>query len=142
MSLQRDNLKLIHQSHFCKLKKKTQQNKQEAHGPHLLLRNQFKWAMLWLYIYMYYKTDPVVQEEKIFKFHKIRYFCILILSPNVKRCGLSIWTNSNPLYPKMLFTKFAWDWPNGSIEDFKILSVEFYYFVSSPLGKWGGPSFE
>ena len=64
-------------------------------------------------------------------------FCLL--SPNVKRCGLSIWTNSNPLYPKMLFTKFAWDWPNGSIEDFKILSVQFYYFVSSPLGKRRGP---
>ena len=40
------------------------------------------------YDYIYYKTGPVVQEE-IFKFREST-FTILLLSPNVKKCGLSI----------------------------------------------------
>ena len=40
----------------------------------------------------------------------------MLLSPNVKRCGLSLWTNLNPLYPGMLFAKFGWNWPSGYIK--------------------------
>ena len=40
------------------------------------------------YDYIYYKIGPVVQEE-ILKFRE-RTFAILLLSPNVKRWGLSI----------------------------------------------------
>ena len=72
------------------------------------LRNQFK-SMNTLeqsYDHIYYKTGPVAQEEKIFKFHE-NTFAILLLSPNVKRCGFSILTNSIPLYPRMLFAKFG-----------------------------------
>ena len=47
---------------------------------------------------IYYWTGPVVQEEKILKFRDV-LLQFLLLSHNVKRCGLSIWTNSNPLYP-------------------------------------------
>ena len=36
-----------------------------------------------------YKTGPEVQEERIFKFREIT-FAILLLSPNIKRYGLSI----------------------------------------------------
>ena len=96
------------------------QIKQEAHGPN---RSPEKPAQINEYIganydhtCIYYKTGPVVQEEKIFKFGE-NTFAILLLSPNVKRCGLSIWTNSNPLYPRMLFAKFGWNWPCGSIEE-------------------------
>ena len=54
------------------------------------LRNQFKSNTFErTYDYLYYKTGPVVQEEKIFKFCEST-FAILLLSPNVKRCGLSI----------------------------------------------------
>ena len=33
--------------------------------------------------------------------------------------GLFIWTNLNPLHPRMLFAKFGWNWLCGSAEDFK-----------------------
>ena len=65
---------------------------------------------------MYYKIVPVVQEEKIFKFREST-FAIYLLSPNVKMCGLSIWTNSIPLYPGMLLANFGWNWPSDSIEE-------------------------
>ena len=55
------------------------------------LRNQFKSMNTSerSYDYIYYKINPVVQEEKIFKFRECT-FAILLLSPNVKRCGFSI----------------------------------------------------
>ena len=55
------------------------------------LRNQFKSINTFerSYDYIYYKTGPVVQEEKIFKSREST-FAILLLSPNVKRCELSI----------------------------------------------------
>ena len=35
-----------------------------------------------------------------------------------------IWTNLNPLYPRMFCAKFGWDWPSGSWEEvFKKLSM-------------------
>ena len=60
-----------------------------GHIPHL--RNQFKSMNTFEqnYDYIYYKIDQVVQEEKIFKFRECT-FAILLLYPNVKRCGLSI----------------------------------------------------
>ena len=55
------------------------------------LRNQFKSMNIFeqSYDYIYYKTGPVVQEENFLKFCEST-FAILLLSPNVKRCGLSI----------------------------------------------------
>ena len=55
------------------------------------LRNQFKSMNTFelSYDYIYYKTGPVVREEKIFKCRESP-FAILLLSPNVKKCGLSI----------------------------------------------------
>ena len=106
--------------------------KQEAHGPHrspekpvqINLFNTFERS----YDYIYYKIGPIVQE-KIFKFRECT-FAILLLSSNEKRFGLSIWTNLNPVYQRMLFAKFGWNWPNGSRgEDFLKLSMYFYYFV-------------
>ena len=55
------------------------------------LRNQFK-SMNTLersYDYIYYKTGLVVPEKKIFEFRECN-FAVLLLSPNVKRCDLSI----------------------------------------------------
>ena len=49
------------------------------------------------YNYLYYKSGPVVRGEKVFKFHECT-FAILLKSPYVKRCTLSILTNLNPLH--------------------------------------------
>ena len=90
------------------------------------------------YLHIYFKIGLVVQEEKIFLFCKC-LFVNLLLSPIVKMCGLSIWTNWNPLHPGMLFSKFAWNWPSGSIkEDFEIFVIS----LLSPLGKMCCPSFK
>ena len=68
------------------------------------------------YDYIYYKIGPVVQEEEIFKFRECT-FAILLISPYVKRCRLSIWTNLNFLHTGILFAKFGWNWHSGSIQD-------------------------
>ena len=36
----------------------------------------------------------------------------------------SIWTNLNPLHPRMLCAKFGWNWPIGSEEDWPSCSWE------------------
>ena len=38
---------------------------------------------------------------------------IKIISP-LKRAGPFIWTNLNPIYPRMLCAKFDWNWSSGS----------------------------
>ena len=110
---------------------------QEAHGPHRSPQwetSSNQWIHLSkVMINIFYIIGLVVQKEKIFKFREYT-FAILLLSPNVKRSGLSIWTE-NPLYPGMLFAKFCWNWPSESIESFLIV-----YLSLSPLGKMRGPS--
>ena len=79
------------------------------------LRNQFKSKNTFEQSYDY-KIGPVVREEMIFNFCECT-FAILLVSPYVKMCRLSIWTNLNNLHTGMLFAKFGWNWPSGSIED-------------------------
>ena len=43
-----------------------------------------------------------------------RYF--VIISP-WKRVVPFVWTNLNPLHPRMLFAKFGWNWLSGSGEE-------------------------
>ena len=104
------------------------------------LRNQFKSVNTFVrsYDYIYYKTGLVVQEMKIFKFRECT-FAILLLPLDLKRCGLSFWTNLNPLNPKLLFTKFGWYLPSGSIEDILKFSMHFRYFVIISPWKRAGP---
>ena len=79
----------------------------------------------------------MVLGKKIFKISSI-YFCYVIISP-WKRSRPSIWTNLNPLHPRMLCAKFGWNWPSGSRgKDFKFLSKNlsiFPYYL--PLEKSG-----
>ena len=64
---------------------------------------------------------------------------ILIISP-WKRAGPFIWTNLNPLHPRMLCVKFGWNWLCGSgEEDFLISSMYFHYFVIISPWKRAGP---
>ena len=66
-----------------------------------------------------------------------RYF--VIISP-WKRAGPFIWTNLNPLHPRMLCAKFSWNWLSDSgEEDFLILSMYFHYFVIISPWKRAGP---
>ena len=70
-------------------------------------------------------SGPVVLEKKIFKWpHPI----FVIISP-LKRTWPFIWTNLNSPYSRMISIKFDWNWPAGSGEDFKKISVYFYYFA-------------
>ena len=63
------------------------------------------------------EIGTVALEEEIFftiSIMNFRYF--VIISP-YKRAGLFIWINVNSLHPRMLCTKFSWNWPNGSGEE-------------------------
>ena len=60
--------------------------------------------------------------------------------PPWKWVGPFIWTNLNPLHPRLLCVKFGWNWPSGSgEEDFLILSTYFRYFVIISPWKRTGP---
>ena len=60
----------------------------------------------------------VVLEMKIFNSFSYNVFYFAIIS-NWKRAWPFICTNLNPLYSRMLCTKFGWNWQSGSgIEDF------------------------
>ena len=54
------------------------------------------------------------EEDFLISSMYFRYF--VIISP-CKRAGPFIWTNLNPLYPRMLCAKFGWNWPSGSGEE-------------------------
>ena len=72
------------------------------------------------------------------------YFHYFVIISPWKRTGPFIWTNFNPLHPRMFCAKFGWNWLCGSgEEDFLIWSMYFFPFSwLSPLGKGRGPSFE
>ena len=54
------------------------------------------------------------EEDFLISSMYFRYF--IIISP-WKRVGPFIWTNLNPLHPRMLCAKFGWNWPSGSWEE-------------------------
>ena len=60
----------------------------------------------------------------------LMYFRSLVIISSWKRTGPFIWTNLNPLYPRMYFAKFFWNWSNGSGEEIFLFSWMFFrYFV-------------
>ena len=61
------------------------------------------------------EIGPVVLEKNILKFRKVYFHYIVIISP-WQRAGPFIWTNLNPLPPRMLCAKFWWNWLSGSRE--------------------------
>ena len=94
------------------------------------LRIQFKsmniFDRCYDYICMYYEICPIVQEEIFHKFRQCT-FAIWLLSPDVKRRGLSTSTNLNPLLQE-IFAKFGGNWRSGSVkEDFKFSLVCKYF---------------
>ena len=67
------------------------------------------------------------------------YFCYFIIISPWKRARSFIWTKFNPIYPRMHCANFGWNWPSGSWEDFKILSMYYSYFVIISPWKRAGP---
>ena len=68
------------------------------------------------------------------------YFCYLVIISPWKRAWPFIWTNLNPLHPRMHCAKFGWNWPSGSREEFFfILSMYFCYLVIISPWKRTGP---
>ena len=62
------------------------------------------------------KIGSMVQEKNIFKFCQW-IFAISKYLP-WRRAGPFIWTNLNPLHPRMLCAKFSWNWLCGSGEEY------------------------
>ena len=53
------------------------------------------------------------------------YFRYFVIISAWKRAGPFIWTNLNPIYPRMLCAKFGWNWPSGSgKEDENVKSLQ------------------
>ena len=68
------------------------------------------------------------------------YFHYFVIISPWKRTVPFIWTNLNPLHPRMLCAKFSWNWLSGPGEkDFIILSMYFHYFVIISPWKRAGP---
>ena len=44
-------------------------------------------------------------------------FCYFVIISPWKTTGPFIWTNLNPLHPRMLRAKFGWNWPSGFGEE-------------------------
>ena len=66
------------------------------------------------------------------------YFHYFVIISPWKRAGPFIWTNLNPLHPRMLCIKFGWNWPSGSGEEhFYKLSILFLLFPNY-LPFWKG----
>ena len=45
------------------------------------------------------------------------YFHYFVIISPWRRARPFIWTNLNPLHPRMLCAKFGWNWPSGSGEE-------------------------
>ena len=72
--------------------------------------------------------------EEDFLISSMYFHYFVIISP-WKRAGPFIWTNLNPLHPRMLCAKFGWNWLSASGEDdFLILSM--YFHCSLIISTW------
>ena len=58
------------------------------------------------------------------------YFHYFVIISPWNRTGTFIWTNLNPLHPRMLCAKCGWNWLSGSREeDYSFLSMYFCYII-------------
>ena len=74
-------------------------NLNKAHGPH---RSPEETVQINTYIWLYHNVDSE-KKKPIIYFMRIYWFIV--------------WTNLNPLHPRMLCAKFGWNWPRGSGEE-------------------------
>ena len=80
----------------------------------------------------------MVLKKKIFLILSIYFRYFVIISP-WKRVGPFIWTNLNLLHPRILCTKFGWNWPSGSGEEdfFNFINLFLLFLNYLPLEKGG-----
>jgi hypothetical protein len=78
-----------------------------------------------------------------FQMHGPPHFCIFVIISPLKKTWPFTWTTWNSLYPRMICTKFDWNWTAGSGEDFFFkFPCIFTLLLLSPLGEGQSPSFE
>ena len=79
---------------------------------------------------------PSGSREQDFLNTSMYYRYFVIISP-LNRMWPFIWTNLNPIYPRMICAKFGWNWPSGSGEEdfFKYFNVFLLFRNYFPLGK-------
>ena len=70
------------------------------------------------------EIDPVVLETKIF-FNFVNVFSLFPSYLPLEKDRALIWTNLNPLHPRMHFAKFGCNWPSGSGDE------DFFNFVNA-----------
>ena len=87
------------------------------------LRNQFKWVKIWLYIY--YKIDPVLQVEKILKFCEC-IFCNFVFISLCRKVWLFLLNKLKSPSPRDAFCQ-VW---LKLVQWFYIRCLNFYYFVN------------
>ena len=63
------------------------------------------------------EIGSVILEKKIFLILSLYFHYFVIISP-WKRAGPFIWTNLNPLHPRMLCAMFDWNWRGWKCEKF------------------------
>jgi hypothetical protein len=61
----------------------------------------------------------------------------VIISP-LRRARPFLWTNLNPLHLWMICTKFEWNWPSGSGEDF-FFNFLVYFYIFAIISPWKWP---
>ena len=67
--------------------------------------------------------------EEDFKILSMYFRYFIIISPS-KRLWPVIWIKFNPLYPRIRWAKFGWNWQNSSGEEgLYILLIHFCYFI-------------
>ena len=77
----------------------------------------------WFFQSSLVEIDQVALEKKIFK-NFVNVFSLFFITSPWKVTGSFIWTNLNLIHPRMLCTKFSWNWPSGSG------GIFFFYFVN------------
>ena len=116
-------------------------NNQEAHGPPCLTEKHFQTIKkpeesydctrrlvkshyyFSMALYLNKQEFPLLKDAfcqvrlKLIKWFSIRRFLNFAIISLLKRGWPFIWTNLNPLYPKMLCAKWGWNWTNGRWED-------------------------
>ena len=71
--------------------------------------------------------------RRFFLISSMYFHYFIIISP-WKRARPFIWTNMNPLHPRMLCAKFGWNWLSGSGEEYenvKSLQMDGGYIANS-----------
>ena len=103
------------------------------------------WFFIWTNLNPYHprmlvprlvEIGSVVLEKRIFLISSMHFPYFVIISP-WKRVGPFIWTNLNPLDPKMLLAKFGWNWLSGSWEEDFLISSKYFPCNYLPLKKGG-----